>query len=101
MSYKKVLLALVSIMALLPSVVLGESLLVEAEGRRSDDALAGTSVGSTTAAKISRKFEVVVVGGGLAGCSADGKSSLEEHQAFQDYKKRDKNWANTLKELKE
>lgn len=32
MSYKKVLLALVSIMAIAPSAVLGESLLVEAEG---------------------------------------------------------------------
>ena len=29
--------------------------------------------------------------------NADGKISLEEHQAFQDYKKKDKNWANTLK----
>jgi hypothetical protein len=32
MSYKKVLLALVSIMAIVPSGVLGESLLVEGEG---------------------------------------------------------------------
>jgi len=27
----------------------------------------------------------------------DGKISLEEHQAFQEYKKKDKNWAKTLK----
>ncbi len=29
--------------------------------------------------------------------NADGKISLEEHQAFQNYKMKDKDWANTLK----
>ena len=29
--------------------------------------------------------------------NADGKISLEEHQAFQNYKKKDKDWAKTLK----